>query len=154
MHDAAAATEVVCDASGKLVANAMHCQTTRRQPPKGYADQPLCCAVVVCVGNRRKETRVASSGILGTIGFSFSCIWLAERVFRLQRQATSKVSIDIFVRFPLASSAGRSVHTPGSLKTQPPHFAEKVVYQLARVLEFRPHALRIVSRKGPNHKHS
>ena len=32
------------------------------------------------------------------------CLWLAVRGFALsQRQATSKVSIDIFVRFPLAS---------------------------------------------------
>ena len=35
MHDAVAATEVVCDASRKLVANAMHCQTTRLQAPSG-----------------------------------------------------------------------------------------------------------------------
>ena len=59
------------------------------------------------------------------------CLWLAASGFTLsQRQATSKVSIDIFVRFPLASSAGRSVHTVGSL---PPAatLRKKVVYQLA-----------------------
>ena len=54
------------------------------------------------------------------------CLWLAASGFTLsQRQATSKVSIDIFVRFPLASSAGRSVHTTSSLARQPPRFAEK-----------------------------
>ena len=61
MHDAVAATEVVCDASRKLVANAMHCQTTRLQAPSGMRINRLCCAVVVCVGNRREETRVTSS---------------------------------------------------------------------------------------------
>ena len=35
MHDAVAATEVVCDASRKLLANAIHCQTTRLQAPRG-----------------------------------------------------------------------------------------------------------------------
>ena len=35
MHGAVAATEVVCDASRKLVANAVHCQTTRLQAPSG-----------------------------------------------------------------------------------------------------------------------
>ena len=35
MHGAVAATEVVYDASRKLVANAMHCQTTRLQAPSG-----------------------------------------------------------------------------------------------------------------------
>ena len=48
-----------------------------------------------------------------------------------QRQATSKVSIDIFVRFPLASSAGRSVHTSGPHKTPATTLRRKVVYQLA-----------------------
>lgn len=38
--------------------------------------------------------------------------WLRE-AFPLLAPSTSKVSIDIFVRFPLASSAGRSVHTTG-----------------------------------------
>ena len=59
------------------------------------------------------------------------CLWVAARGFTLfQRQATSKVSIDIFVRFPLASSAGRIVHTTGSL---PPAATLRkiVVYQLA-----------------------
>ena len=54
------------------------------------------------------------------------CPWLAARGFALsQRQATSKDSIDIFVRFPLASSAGRSVHTTCPPARQPPRFAEK-----------------------------
>ena len=44
-----------------------------------------------------------------------------------------KVSIDIFVCFPLASSAGRSVHTPGSLKTPAATLRRKVVYQLASI---------------------
>ena len=48
------------------------------------------------------------------------CLWLAASGFALsQRQATSKpasFSIAIFVHFfPLASSAGRSVYTVGSL---------------------------------------
>ena len=58
-------------------------------------------------------------------------LWLAEGGFTLsQRQATSKVSIDIFVRFPLASLAGRSVHTTGQL---PPAatLRTKKGYQLA-----------------------
>ena len=43
-------------------------------------------------------------------------LWLAESWFTpSQRQATSKVSIGIFVRIPLAPSAGRSAHTAGSL---------------------------------------
>ena len=60
------------------------------------------------------------------------CLWLAVRGFTLsQRQATSKVSIGIFVRFPLASSAGRSAHTVGLL---PPAatLRKKLVYQLAQ----------------------
>ena len=59
------------------------------------------------------------------------CLWLAVSDFALsQRQATSKVSIEICVRFPLASSAGRSVHTVGLL---PPaaKLRKKMVYQLA-----------------------
>ena len=40
------------------------------------------------------------------------CLWLAVSGFTLsQRQATSKGSIGIFVRFPLASLAGRSART-------------------------------------------
>ena len=40
--------------------------------------------------------------------------FVGGEVFPLsQRQATSKVSIDNFARFPLASSAGRSVRTVG-----------------------------------------
>ena len=77
---------------------------------------------------KKREWRVRK---LGTIGFSVFCFWLAERVFPLQRQATSKVSIDIFVRFPLASSAGRSVHTSGPHKTPAATLRRKVVYQLA-----------------------
>ena len=42
-----------------------------------------------------------------------------------------KVSTGIFVCFPLASSAGRSVHTPGSLKTPAATLRRKVVYQIA-----------------------
>ena len=54
------------------------------------------------------------------------CLWLAVSGFTLsQRQATSKGSIGIFVRFPLASSAGRSVHTTCPPARQPPRFAEK-----------------------------
>ena len=54
------------------------------------------------------------------------CLWLAARGFALsQRQATSKGSIDIFVRFPLASSAGMSVHTTCPPARQPPRFTEK-----------------------------
>ena len=47
-----------------------------------------------------------------------------------QRQATSKVSTDIFVRFPLASSAGKSAYTAGLL---PPaaELRKNLVYQLA-----------------------
>ena len=59
------------------------------------------------------------------------CLWLAVSGFALsQRQATSKVSIDIFVRFPLASSAGRSAYTVGLL---PPaaKLRKKLIYQFA-----------------------
>ena len=60
------------------------------------------------------------------------CLWLAVSGFALsQRQATSKVSIDIFARFSLASSAGRSAYTVGLL---PPaaELRKKLVYQLTR----------------------
>ena len=133
MHDAVAATEVVCDASRKLVANAMHCQTTRLQAPRGVrvGRSVVLLLSVLETDEKKREWRVVTHS---ESRFSVFCLWLAERVFPLQRQATSKVSIDIFVRFPLASSAGRSVHTPGSLKPQPPRFAEKVVYQLSLIL--------------------
>ena len=116
------------EASRKLVAALPDNQTTG---PKWHADQPLCCAVVVCVGNRRKETRVASSGILGTIGFSVFCFWLAESGFPSLAPSNEQSPHRNFLRFPLASSAGRSVHTACSQTRQPPRFAEKVVCQLA-----------------------
>ena len=130
MHDAVAATEVVCDASRKLVANAMHCQTTRLQAPSGMRinRSVVLLLSVLETDEKKREWRVQK---LGTIGFSVFRFWLAERVFPLQPQATSKVSIDIFVRFPLASSAGRSVHTSGPHKTPAATLRRKVVYQLA-----------------------
>ena len=65
MHGAIAATEVVCYASKKLVANAVHCrqQTTG---PKGMC--PLhrqLCVLLLSVLETTRETRVTRVGILG-----------------------------------------------------------------------------------------
>ena len=131
MHDAVAATEVVCDASRKLVANAMHCQTTRLQAPRGMRlDRHLLCCCCLCWKPTRRnesdefrnsEQSVSRFSAFGwRSGFSLSSAKLLV-----------KVSIDIFVCFPLASSAGRSVHTPGSHKTPAATLRRKVVYQLA-----------------------
>ena len=104
MHDAVAATEVVYYASNKLDENAMH------------QEGPVL--LLLYVGNRQKaESDERTSGSMVRLAFR---LWLVEIGFALpQRQATSKVSIDIFVRFPLASTAGRSIHTTGSLPPAP-----------------------------------
>ena len=125
MHDAVAATEVVCDASRKLVANAMHCQTTRPQAPKGYADQPLCCAVVVCVGNRREETGVASSETRNNRFLGFLLLVGGAGFPSPSAKLLVKVSIGILSAFRLLPRLEEvyihRVHT----KPQPPRFAEK-----------------------------
>ena len=82
-----------------------------------YTTRWPCVVVVVVVvvaGNRQTtESDESTSDSMVRLVFR---LWLAESCFNLsQRQATSKVSIGIFVRFPLASSAGRSVHTAGAL---------------------------------------
>ena len=88
MHGAVAATEAVCDASRKLVANAMHCQTIRLQAPSGMRinRSVVLLLSVLETDEKKREWRVRK---LGTIGSSVFCFWLAERVFPLQRQATS-----------------------------------------------------------------
>ena len=57
MHGAAAATEVVCDASRKLVANAMHCQTTRLQAPRGVrVDRSVVLLLSVLETDEKNES--------------------------------------------------------------------------------------------------
>ena len=130
MHGAVAATEVICDASRKLVANAMHCQTTRLQAPSGMRiNRSVVLLLSVLKPTRRNESDESRNSEQSVSRFS-AFGWRSG--FSLsQRQATSKVSIDIFVRFPLASSAGRSVHTSGPHKTPAATLRRKVVYQLA-----------------------
>ena len=87
------------------------------------------CVVVVFIRNRQ-ETESDERTRDSMVRLAF-CLWLAVRGFTLsQRQANSKASIGIFVRFPLASSAGRSAYTVGLL---PPaaQLRKKMVYQLA-----------------------
>ena len=116
MYDAAAAaaTEVVYYASKSLTQ--MRCIAShRQQAPMGMrsytAQWP--CVVVVIVGNRQRTESDERRRRYSMVRLVF-CLWLAVSGFALfQRQATSKVSIGIFVRFPLASSAGRSAHTVG-----------------------------------------
>ena len=96
---------------------------------RSYTTQWLC-VVVVMIGNRQKtgsDERTRDSMVRLVF-----YLWLAVSGFALsQRQATSKVSTGIFVRFPLASSAGRSSHTVGLL---PPaaNLRKKLVSNLAR----------------------
>ena len=79
----------------------------RHQAPRGRTPCTASCVYCCCqCWKQTRETRVTRVGILGN-----PFIWLSDLGW--QRQATSKVSIDILVRFPLASSAGRSVHTVG-----------------------------------------
>ena len=113
MHDAVAATEVVCYASRKLVANAMHCAQQTTDPTGMRLDRSLLVVCCCQCWKQSRETRVTrveyseqSVSLVSDLG------WLRE-AFPLLAPSTSKVSIDIFVRFPLASSAGRSVHTTG-----------------------------------------
>ena len=61
MHGAVAATEVVCDASRKLVANAMHCKTTRQQAPRGCGWTAICVVLLLSVletDEKKRECRV------------------------------------------------------------------------------------------------
>jgi len=61
--------------------------------------------------NRNESGELWNTRNKRLLGFP-TCV--GGEVFPLsQRQATSKVSIGILARFPLASSAGRSVHTVG-----------------------------------------
>ncbi len=55
MHDAVAATEVVCYASRKLVANAMHCAQQTTDPKGMRLDRSSVLFVVVSVGNNREK---------------------------------------------------------------------------------------------------
>ena len=91
-----------------------------RQPD--YRPQVACgsTALLCCCCLCWKPTRRSESGEFGNSEQSvsrFSAFGWRSGFSLSQRQATSKVSIDIFVRFPLASSAGRSVHTSGPHKT-------------------------------------
>ena len=125
MHDAVAATEVVCDASRKLVANAMHCQTTRLQAPRGCGWSAICCTVVVCVGNRREETRVTSpetrnNRFLGFLLLVGGAGFPSPSAKQLVKSASTFLSA--FRLLPrLEEVYIHRVHT----KPQPPRFAEK-----------------------------
>ena len=104
----------------------------RQQAPKGCSPCPASSRVCCCYPRwkPKRETRVTRVEY-SEIRFSGFWLWLAGRVFPPQRQATIKVSVGIFVRFPLASSAGRSINTTCPHTRQPPRFAEKRVSQLA-----------------------
>ena len=79
MYDAAAATEVVCYASRKLVANAMHCRQQATDPKGMRLDRYLCCIVVVSVGNRQNESD-DSWNTRKSVSLSFRP-WMAESGF-------------------------------------------------------------------------
>ena len=130
MYDAAAATDMDYYASKSLTQ--MRCiASNRQQAPRGCgAIQPNGRVLLLCLLRNRQRTESDERRRGPMVRFVF-CFWLAVSGFALsQRQATSKVSIGIFVRFPLASSAGRSSHTVGLL---PPaaKLRKKLACQLA-----------------------
>ena len=89
----------------------------------------LCCCCLCWKPTRRNESDEFGNSEQSVSRFS-AFGWRSG--FSLSSaKLLVKVSIDIFVCFPLASSAGRSVHTPGSLKTPAATLRRKVVYQLA-----------------------
>ena len=121
MHDAAAATEVVYYASKKLDESSMHYEHRQQAPWRCGAIRPggrvLLLLLLLLLLEKTYRPKTESDERTGALMVRLVFrLWLAESGFALsQRQATSKVSIGIFVRFLLASSAGRSVHTAGSL---------------------------------------
>ncbi len=83
--------------------------------PYGDAARPLiasCLLLSVLETIERNESDVRVEYSEQSVSLVSDLGWLRE-AFPLLAPSTSKVSIDIFVRFPLASSAGRSVHTTG-----------------------------------------
>ena len=83
--------------------------------PYGDAARPLiasCLLLSVLETIERNESDVRVEYSEQSVSLVSDLGWLRE-AFPLLAPSTSKVSIDILVRFPLASSAGRSVHTTG-----------------------------------------
>ena len=104
------------------------------RPQVACGSTTLLCCWVVCVGNRREETRVASSETRNNRFLGFLLLVGGAGFFLSSAKLLVKVSIDILPAFRLLlprSSAGRSVHTLGSLKTPAATLRRKVVYQLA-----------------------
>ena len=123
----AATTEVVYwfITQAKKTLTQMRCTASNRQKaPRGCgAIQPSGRVLLLWLLRNRQRTESDERRRDSMVRLVF-CLWLAVSGFALsQRQATSKDSIDIFVRFPLASSAGRSVHTTCPPARQLPRFA-------------------------------
>ena len=125
MHDAVAATEVVCDTSRNHVANAMHCQTTRLQAPSGmWINRPVVLLGCLCW----KPTRRNESDEFGNSEQSvsrFSAFGWRSGFFLSSAKLLVKVSIGILSAFCLLPRLEEvcihRVHT----KPQPPRSAEK-----------------------------
>ena len=98
MYGAVAATEVVYYARKRLTQ--MRCIASNRQrPPRGCgAIQPSGRVLLLCLLRNRQRSESDERRRDPMVRLVF-CLWLAVSGFTLsQRQATSKGSIDIFVR--------------------------------------------------------
>ena len=74
MHDAAAAAEVVCYASRKLVANAMHYRQQTTGPKGVRSLHRYLCVLLLSVLETTRETKVTRVGILGNPFLCFSTL--------------------------------------------------------------------------------
>ena len=129
MHDAVAATEVVCDASRKLVANAMHCPgCIARQPD--YRPQVACgsTALLCCCCLCWKPTRRNESDEFGNSEQSVSRFsafgWRSGFSLSSAKQLVKSASTFLSAFRLLPRLEEVYIHRVHS-KPQPPRFAEK-----------------------------
>ena len=81
MHDAVAATEVVCDASRKLVANAMHCKRQTTGPKGMRSLHRYLCVLLLLLLETDKRNESDESWNTQNNRFLGFWPWVAERGF-------------------------------------------------------------------------